>query len=93
MNYQKHYNLLISTRLLLQYDRISIWKQRQNLAGDDKLSLKLFHNHHIIPKCLNGSNSKSNMILLTPREHYISHWLLTKIYPTENKLKYARWNL
>lgn len=38
-----------------------------------------FEKHHIIPKCLFGSNSKSNLVLLTAREHFICHWLLIKM--------------
>jgi len=34
--------------------------------------------HHIIPKCMGGSNEKDNLINLTAREHFICHWLLTK---------------
>lgn len=39
--------------------------------------------HHIIPKSLGGSNYKSNIVCLTYREHFLAHWLLTKI--TEGK--------
>jgi len=41
---------------------------------------KYYENHHIVPKCLNGDNSIENLVLLTPREHYIAHALLCKIY-------------
>lgn len=37
--------------------------------------------HHIIPRCLNGSNYKQNLVDLTAREHFICHLLLTKMYP------------
>ena len=36
--------------------------------------------HHILPKCLGGNNSSKNIIKFSAREHYICHWLLTKIY-------------
>jgi hypothetical protein len=36
--------------------------------------------HHIIPQSLGGSNDPSNITRLTAREHFICHWLLTKIY-------------
>ena len=35
--------------------------------------------HHIIPKSLGGNNSKENLVKLTAREHFICHWLLTKM--------------
>lgn len=35
--------------------------------------------HHIIPRSLGGSNQKSNIVRLTGREHFICHWLLTKM--------------
>jgi hypothetical protein len=45
--------------------------------------------HHIIPKCLGGSNDKENLVELTAREHFICHQLLVEIYPDNKKLKYA----
>ena len=39
---------------------------------------ELYDCHHIIPKCMGGSNSTSNKVLLTPREHFIAHLLLSK---------------
>lgn len=37
--------------------------------------------HHIIPRCLGGNDSPSNLVDLTPEEHYICHLLLVKINP------------
>jgi hypothetical protein len=45
--------------------------------------------HHIFPSSLGGSAEKSNLVLLTYREHYVAHWLLTKIYPHEPKMHYG----
>lgn len=39
--------------------------------------------HHIIPKCMNGTDEKSNLVDLTAREHFIAHLLLMKIYPKQ----------
>lgn len=52
-------------------------------------------NHHIIPKCLGGSNKKENLAKLTPREHFICHRLLIKITSGEAKRKmcYALWRM
>jgi len=45
--------------------------------------------HHIIPKCLGGTNDNNNLVELTAKEHFICHKLLTEIYPNENGLHYA----
>lgn len=38
--------------------------------------------HHIILRCMGGSDDKENLVELTGREHFIAHWLLCKIYDT-----------
>jgi hypothetical protein len=48
-----------------------------------------FEKHHIIPKCLGGSNKKENLAKLTAREHFIVHVLLCQIYTENTKLLYA----
>ena len=45
--------------------------------------------HHIIPRCLNGNNSYENLVVLTAKEHFIVHHLLTKIFPKNPKLFFA----
>jgi hypothetical protein len=46
-------------------------------------------NHHIIPKCLGGTNKKENLVKLTAKEHWLIHLLLVEIYPKNLKLKLA----
>ena len=65
MDYSLIYNNLINTRKMLN--------RRKN-------KIEYFENHHIIPKCIGGSDDKENLVLLTAREHYIAHYLLTRIY-------------
>jgi len=36
--------------------------------------------HHIIPRSLGGGEESENLIRLTAREHFICHWLLSKMY-------------
>jgi len=43
--------------------------------------------HHIIPKSLGGTDTKDNLVVLTPREHLVCHLLLTKIVCDEHKGK------
>jgi hypothetical protein len=45
--------------------------------------------HHIIPKSLGGSNNEDNLVLLTAREHFICHLLLTKMTKGDAKSKMA----
>jgi hypothetical protein len=37
--------------------------------------------HHIIPHALGGTDQFENIAILTAREHFICHWLLTKMLP------------
>jgi len=48
-----------------------------------------YEKHHIVPKCLGGDNSLENKVNLTPREHFIAHLLLHRIYPDNNKISFA----
>lgn len=51
-------------------------------------------NHHIIPKCLDGDNSSDNLVTLTAREHFLCHWLLTKMVKNNHYYKMIHaWNL
>jgi hypothetical protein len=45
--------------------------------------------HHIIPKCMGGTNDENNIATLTAEEHFVAHQLLVKIYPNNKKLVYA----
>jgi len=47
--------------------------------------------HHIIPRCMSGSDDKENLVSLTAREHFLCHHLLVRIYPENIKLKFALW--
>lgn len=43
--------------------------------------------HHIIPKSLGGTNNKNNLVLLTPKEHFVVHLLLTKMPISINHIR------
>lgn len=43
--------------------------------------------HHILPKSLGGNDLPFNLVKLTAREHFICHWLLTKITTGEDRYK------
>jgi hypothetical protein len=64
----------------------------ENARGRMKEVGTYYENHHIIPKSMGGSDNKENLVALTAREHFICHYLLTKIVISEkyrNKMIYA----
>lgn len=75
MNYLEHYNRLCLSRKIIN--------------GNERQ--KGFELHHIVPKCLNGTNNLENLVFLTSKEHYIAHLLLTKVYPENSSINYAFW--
>lgn len=74
MNYQKIYNNIIQ-----KYKDL-------NLSKKDNLYIET---HHIIPRCIGGTNEKDNLVNLTAKAHFICHLLLPKIYKN-NFNKYTR---
>ena len=48
--------------------------------------------HHIVPKCMDGSNEEENLIDLFAREHFEAHKLLALENPDNEKLVYA-WHM
>lgn len=45
--------------------------------------------HHVIPRCMAGTDDPSNIVDLTPEEHYVAHQLLVKMYPGDRLLAHA----
>lgn len=75
MNYEKIYNALV---------------EKAKVRGLDKSQHEgYFEIHHIIPRCLGGSDEKDNLVMFTAREHYIAHLILAKLYPNTEGLVYA----
>lgn len=55
-----------------------------------------FENHHIIPKSLGGTNTHDNLVLLTAKEHFVVHHLLTKMLDDKQlqiKMIHAFWRM
>lgn len=49
--------------------------------------------HHIVPRCLGGTDDEENLIYLTYREHFIAHKLLAEENPDNRGLVYAYWRM
>lgn len=55
------------------------YKWYKELTSKQNRSLECYtEKHHIIPRSMGGKDSKENLVVLTAREHYIAHLLLTK---------------
>ena len=52
-----------------------------NTRGRHGCGNEYHESHHIIPKCMGGSNEKENLIDLYAREHFIAHKLLAQENP------------
>lgn len=79
-------------------NKYTIWYYNIVNRGKERNISIYTEKHHIIPKSLGGSNESSNLVKLTPREHYICHLLLVKMTTGLSKAKmthavvaYATW--
>jgi len=64
----------------LHYDRL-IARARNRQLKDTYIE-----KHHIIPRCIGGTDDDDNLVKLTAEEHFVAHQLLIKLYPDDRKL-------
>lgn len=55
------------------------WYQSIVLAAHKRVATGYVEKHHIVPRSLGGTDSVSNIVSLTAREHFVCHMLLTRI--------------
>jgi hypothetical protein len=55
----------------------------------DRIILGYSEKHHILPRCLGGSDDIANLAVLTAEEHFVAHQLLCKMYPGNYRLTMA----
>ena len=65
--------------------RLLIEKARSTLHSADTY----LERHHIVPKCVDGSDDLDNLVDLLPEQHFVAHLLLVKMHPDNQKLLYA----
>lgn len=68
-------DLILKRMDYVKHYNLLIEKAQQRLELDGYSEL-----HHIVPRCMNGSDDTSNLVRLTAREHYVAHQLLAKMY-------------
>lgn len=74
---------MLQNKYTKAYYRIIAFANEKNRSKKDDY----FERHHIIPKSIGGSNDVTNLVLLTPREHFICHLLLTKMTEGDDRYK------
>lgn len=87
MNYHNLYQSIIHNSRLRFISKSNTRKQW--IKDYKKINSDYIEVHHIIPKCLGGTDNTSNFCALSAKEHYIVHKLLWKMNPSNSKLLYA----
>jgi len=83
MNYERIYNQIIQ----------SAKKSNRKKLRKSNPDYIYYEKHHIIPRCLGGTDDIENLVLLTAKEHFICHRLLCEMYPDNSKLIHAFWRM
>jgi hypothetical protein len=64
------------------------WYNNIILRAQNRIRIPTYtEKHHIIPRSLGGNNSKKNIAVLTPKEHFLCHLLLTKMVAGQQQFK------
>lgn len=69
MDYQKIYEAIVHRA------------QGRKKLKKGSLNYVYYERHHVIPRCIGGSDDPSNLVYLTAEEHWVAHLLLVKINP------------
>lgn len=80
--FEEFYNSMKNQKYRKHYERLINRAKERVIEGYSE-------KHHIIPKCLGGTNDKENYARLSASEHYVAHQLLCKAFPKVRKLSYA----
>lgn len=69
-------------------NKYTIWYENIILRAKNRSLVNTYtETRHIIPKSLGGDNSKENLVKLTAREHFLCHYLLTKMTTGQSQIK------
>lgn len=76
-------------RLYRRYEKFILERLNRKIMPHE-----IYHAHHILPKAKdmfpeykNFNNYCWNKIFLTPREHFIAHWMLAKMFPNSSQTR------
>jgi len=63
------------------------WYNQITERARDRVVDTYTETHHIKPRSLGGTDDADNLVELTAREHFICHWLLTKMHTGDERNK------
>lgn len=64
------------------YDRLMV-------KAKDRVLVCYSEKHHVVPRCMGGTDDIENLVQLTPEEHFVAHQLLLKLNPFHRGLAFA----
>jgi hypothetical protein len=68
-------------------NKYSRWYYRIIDAARTRSVIGYTERHHVLPRCLGGTDCSQNLVALTAREHFIAHRLLVKMVEGRNRSK------
>lgn len=70
-------------------DYFAHYERLMTRAANRQLSKDVYtEKHHIYPRCFR-KRENNTQVRLIPEEHYVAHQLLVKMFPEDNRLKFA----
>jgi len=63
------------------------WYNQIIFNAQNRITEGYTERHHIQPRSLGGADTADNLVELTAREHFVCHWLLTKMTTGEDRYK------
>jgi len=68
-------------------NKYSRWYNQIISNAQNRVAEGYVERHHIQPRSLGGADTADNLVKLTAREHFVCHWLLTKMTTGEARYK------
>lgn len=68
-------------------DKYNRWYNQIVDRARSRITEEYTERHHVKPRSLGGTDTADNLVNLTAREHFICHWLLTKMTTGKDRAK------
>jgi 5-methylcytosine-specific restriction endonuclease McrA len=91
--YAFYYDLI--NKCMFIQNKYTTWYNKIILNARNRIIDGYVEKHHVIPKSLGGTDEISNLVVLTAKEHFVCHLLLTKMTEGLHRrsMWHAAWNM